>query len=198
MWLRNWYSIWNALFLSRTTDAIPATNPTDDPPITFKDTTGAWRIMTGQGHNYSSSMGVENIVPGKTTANLGNDYQSNNSTQYTIIFGTGTTPVTVEDYRIETPITSGLVIAAQPTTLVNKTAYSNGRYSYKTRSAINNTSAANITISEIALNAPSNLVRTYPCCVYREVLSSPITLEPGDTVLVEYEWDAPIYQAPTP
>lgn len=201
MWLRNWYSILNAIFLSRTDDNIPAENPSDSPAIACRLTGGSWYKISNQ-LSRDGAMSASDLIPGKFELRLGAEQHAAQAYFYTLLFGTGTTPPTINDYRIETPITTGLSMASGTTTLVNKTALSNGRYSYKTRAAVNNTSNANITISEIALNAPLEVIRGTTsgatACVYRDVLLSPITLEPGDTVLIEFEWDAPIYAAPTP
>lgn len=201
MWLRNWYSILNAIFLSRTRDTIPGTNPSDAPAISYQRFDGTFlKALSQNTDNYSSRTAI--LSPGKFIIGLGTSYDTAFDTKYAICLGSGTTPVSYNDYRIETPITSGLALAAESTTIVNKTALNNGRYSFKTRAAINNTSATQITINEVALNAPyyalGQSIASQSCCVYREVLSSPITLDPGDTVLVEFEYNGPIYQAPTP
>lgn len=200
MWLRNWYSMLNAALLSRTGDAIPGTNPSDEPAISIRNFNGNYTKVNSQtGRTYSLSADLFN--PGKFQILLGTAYSSSDTATYTLILGTGTTPVTLDDYRIETPIASGLSLASTGTTIVNKTALNNGRYSYKTRAAINNTSSGQIVINEVAINAATyagQAVAASGFCVYREVLSTPITLEAGDTVLVEFAWDAPIYQAPTP
>lgn len=202
MWLRNWYSLLNGVFLSRTTDtALPETNPSDTPPISYRDVNGYWSTIKNQ-FSYVSNFTANILTPGKFAIALGfSKTASQTSSAFTIILGTGTTPVTINDYCIETPITSGLALASGDTALANKTELNNGVYSFKTRAAINNTSAANIVINEIALNAPfyaTSQGASGAACVYREVLSTPITLEPGDTALVEFEWNAPIYAAPTP
>lgn len=189
MWLRNWYTLLNALFLSRTDDAIPGTNPSDTPALSYRGTSGTYYKAIYQDSDTESNSrrsGIVNtITPGKYKLALGTAFNAATAGKVTIIFGTGTTPVTFDDYRIETPIASGLSLANINTSLLSKTAYINNSYAFKTTATVTNTSDSNITINEIALNSDGDAVTM---CIYREVLSEPIVLAPNESVVIEFNF----------
>lgn len=94
-----------------------------------------------------------------------------------LIVGAGTTPVTPSDYKIETEIVSDLVCEGVTAELDE----SAGAITY--RKTLRNSGESEITINEIGLAAPYATDRStlYHALIYREVLETPLVLEPGES-----------------
>ena len=109
-------------------------------------------------------------------------------TEFEMLVGTGTTPVTPNDYRLANDITSNLSnTSLQSTSLIGdagiKTVYS--------FTGTNNTTS-NITISEIGLvkkflNSDTSNGNKY--LLVREVLDNPITVTAGTGFILTFEWN---------
>lgn len=113
-----------------------------------------------------------------------NRYETSASKAGGVFFGSGATPATQYDYKLETPITSGLSI-------VNPSQYSfndngNGQWTFSASYVVTNTTTAEITIREIgivtAVNTDSSTY--YPVLMERTVLDEPITIPAGDAKLI--------------
>lgn len=104
-------------------------------------------------------------------------------------FGSGITPATVDDYTLESPITSGLSASSGGAALWKE---NDGLYVYEQRYLLTNTSDANITINEIGQIRTvvySETTAKYwhsPVLMDRTVLDEPIYIAPGETRLVTY------------
>ena len=107
-----------------------------------------------------------------------------------IVLGSGTTAATEDDYRIETPITSGLSVNVTRTYSLD----TDGNPSEHFLLAVTNTSSASITVSELCYqqilyayaspdgNSPA--VKTF--CFDRTLLDSPVTIAAGETAVIRY------------
>lgn len=200
MWLRNYYNMLTAFFLADDT-LTSNTQPTDyDPPIMLHLRSGSWKAANSHSLTYDISSSsymslIRNFVSGnffgKEMANYGNSANRG----FAIQFGTGTTAATYEDYTLETPITSGLSIVSNYGTLTQPTSYDNVTHhiSSKHSYTINNTSASPITINEFGIYVDAAESVGESILIYRDVLTTPITLNPSESAIVSFERDAEVY-----
>lgn len=104
-----------------------------------------------------------------------------------VYFGSGTTPPQASDYRLEAPITTGLSIinGSSPIT----TDKGNGTYEVSASYIVRNTTAADITISEIGYISYLNNSNStgYPILFERQVLAVPVTVPAGEAKLITYK-----------
>jgi hypothetical protein len=106
-----------------------------------------------------------------------------------VYFGTGSTPATKNDYKLESPITSGLSITNPGGTSVDE---SNGRYTYVVPFLVKNTSEVEVNIWEIGVFGEtiyyksSGAYNVQNVLFERTVLSEPITIAPGEVKVVTY------------
>lgn len=165
MILRNWY---NAFKSSVTSTVIPQG---------LTSVTGN-KVSSGY---YSSSYSADSAFKFQTSeVDLSSSYRD----RY-IVVGSGTTPPTLDDYRLESKITSGLTGQ-----LLFSHDGSGIRYVNLT-----NSSSAPITISEIGhcagLYNSNNAPNTTTCLVERSTFD-PITIQPGEIAQIEYKIDVSI------
>lgn len=117
-----------------------------------------------------------------------NQWRSNSilNSLVALVFGTGTTAPTAEDYALETDATASFV--ASLTTLVN---YDSAKNEFIFSATVTNTTADDIIISEIGVrkgiystttDTPQNVLFA------REVLQTPITVAAGETKTINYVW----------
>ena len=115
---------------------------------------------------------------------------------YGIYFGSGSTPASKEDYKLESPITAGLQIV-NPTFKKTDGVWdvpieeSNGQYSLVSSFTVKNTTESDITIREIGAFVEFNTAGDYyhyfnPVLFKRDVLDEPITIEPGKVKIIDY------------
>lgn len=115
-----------------------------------------------------------------------------------VTFGSGTTQPTENDYKLESPISSGISVTRD----VYKTVTSSDKLSVEIHYSVTNTTGSDITISEIGLkksiyaasvpnisatpiltNTPT-LGRVF--LIDRTLLDNPVTIHPGDTADLKY------------
>lgn len=112
-----------------------------------------------------------------------------------VYFGTGSTPATVSDYKLESPITSGLNIINTGSTLEEH--IKDGVWTLMANYSVQNTTESELNIYEIGLFSRicsstddemfSSVDVLYPILVERTVLDEPITIPAGQTKLVTYK-----------
>lgn len=108
-----------------------------------------------------------------------------------LLFGTGTTDVSVLDYSLDTDITDSLSVS---TTAIVGNDSSSSTIQYQ--ASIINNSGDDITITEIGIKkilraSLSTATTTYvnrDILVAREVLDTPITIAAGETKTINYVW----------
>jgi hypothetical protein len=103
-----------------------------------------------------------------------------------IVFGTGTTPVTFDDYSLENIIStgyskSGFTFGTATYNITNKT------WSCPFNVLLTNSNSSALTFNEVGIVAPFNTyngtsLNQYNALIYREVLSTPITIAANDVV----------------
>ena len=114
---------------------------------------------------------------------------STSATSAGIVLGTGTTAAAATDYRIETPITSGLTV-----TITYAQGLDNGNPYLEYTLNIANTSGSSVTISEIAYNqtvtctttAGSTSTTNKVLCLDHTLLSSAVTIANGASAAIKY------------
>lgn len=112
-----------------------------------------------------------------------------------VYFGSGSTPASKSDYKLESPITSGLAIT-NPSNLA-WTDDGNGKYEVIADYILRNTSDAEINIYEIGVFSPVNSMSNsmygsssnvwWLTLMERTVLNEPISIAPGESKLVTYK-----------
>lgn len=115
------------------------------------------------------------------------------STGTGIMFGTGTTPATLTDYKLESQITSGISAAYSG----NASVDSDGNLHKSAFYTITNTSSDDITISEIGYAerlsgsstiGDSGISSTSISCLFdRTLLTNPITIPAGEAGVIKYD-----------
>lgn len=106
---------------------------------------------------------------------------------YGIYFGTGSTPATINDYKLNNLITSGL---SSVYTTVSVAKEAEGRYAICGQYTLQNTSNEPISISEIGVVTgfdTSSSGATAYVLMERTVLGEPITIDPGKAKTVTYK-----------
>ena len=98
-----------------------------------------------------------------------------------ILFGTGTTPPTIDDYTI-----SGEIITGLAATVAYDTSYDDTGRTMKATYTITNNNDNAVTIGEIAAFSGSGNSSGYSILLDRTVLDSPVTIEPGGVGQVTY------------
>lgn len=204
-WTRNYYNMLTGMLLGDTSELSTDTPVDYQPPIVVRRQNGAYTNIIY--HTSSTDVTPENVNAGGSSyyyrdvlmsvMNLGKTsfgYNSNGNndswdgSSATMQFGTGSTAADYEDYQLETPITSGLSIVSGAGTLTAPSAFDavTHKYSSTRTFTINNSSASSITINELGIFVSSVLC-------YREVLGSPITIDPGESVTVSFTREATVF-----
>jgi hypothetical protein len=110
-----------------------------------------------------------------------------------IVVGSGSTPVTINDYRLVSPIPHGnadgqLVYNAMTSsnvTPINKTLANNWYYAITRQ--FDNLSSSTVTIAEVGLiQKYYTSIGILPTLIARDVLPSSITLEPNQSTVIQY------------
>lgn len=105
-------------------------------------------------------------------------------------FGTGTTAVTEDDYKLENIITSGIELASTNTASTTVTEEDGVLKKIINYSAVyKNTSGDTLTISEMGLYsglAYGTSGYYYPTLIYRHVFDEPIVVEASNTFTIEF------------
>ena len=166
MWLRNFYNSLACMVLG---GGFTSTSNLDDNNISLKKIDGS----------FASNFGNSSIWYFYPVSEYGKFYQhssgSMGSLNYGLIFGSGDTKVTYDDYKLTEPLTNKCTI----TNLV----YGTPTYDAETKTwsctvqfDLKNTSSTAAVIKEVGLRNYS------PVLLYREVLDEPITLGAGITM----------------
>ena len=100
-----------------------------------------------------------------------------------VLFGTGDTPASLDDYKL-----AGDVIQNIATSIHKTYSYSEAQPSLKAVYTITNNNAAAITIKEVALNLQFHYSSNSStgCVIDRTVLDTPVTIPAGGVGQVEY------------
>ena len=101
-----------------------------------------------------------------------------------VLFGTGDTPASLDDYKLAGDVIQNIAVSIHRTYL-----YSEAQPSLKALYTITNNNEAAITIKEVALNMQFNYTSSGSsngCVIDRTVLDTPVTIPAGGVGQVEY------------
>lgn len=186
------------------TTALMGQNASGDVAI---DTSGTTRVLYSNGnylatsYNYMSAGAV--LAPYNNNGNHENCLEAyigdmtTASNYEPVRFGSGSTPATVDDYKLESVHTNGLTVVSQ--TAINQSLKNNvitRQYSY----ILKNTKSTDVVVGEIGLfyngYYGSSSSRS-KFMLDRTVLDEPITIAPGGTGTVVYTLTIKVPTCPT-
>ena len=154
-----------------------------DGPDASKSSSSKTGLCMGYGR-YESAAVTGGYFPSDGVANTGG---VNTGAQTTLVIGSGTTPATVDDYKLGTPITTLTPIAATTLCKDKNTGDTLSPTEFTITTTYRNDTDAAVTVNEIGIMIPvgyssvsdSNDNTLSSCLIYREVLATPVTVEPG-------------------
>lgn len=154
-----------------------------DGPIGSKSAPNETGLAIGYGR-YESAAVTGGYFPSTGQVGTGNN---NTGAQTTLVIGSGTTPATVDDYKLETPITTLTPIAATTLCKDKDTGNTLSPTEFTITTTYRNDTDAAVTVNEIGIMIPagwrsssgSSTNSLSSCLIYREVLATPVTVEPG-------------------
>lgn len=149
------------------------------PTYTVKDASGNTGTM-----NYGDYTSASNASPSDYT--ITNTSPSSTGRNYPyrrgLVFGQGTTTPTLEDYRIENHINTGLTYTGNSSSFINGVA--------SLTQVVQNTSDTSITINEVGIFCENYNINVASLLITRTVLDTPVVLQPNDiktfTVTIDY------------
>ena len=187
MFLRNYYN-----FLAANACRLSGTGYyTDYPDIfasSFEDGSLSLKRRSGtiDRNAYSVSASRIGLIPFDYIGSYNSgSYYTNSSSANAIVFGSGDTPVTFDDYKLdaqfsysEMPITP---VTLNANVLIPEVTYSSdsGKYTAKAKIVLSNTTDVSMTVREFGLG-------TYFYLYYREVLAVPFTIPARDLYTFNY------------
>lgn len=155
------------------------------------DYTGAPKLHY---HNYATSYAGKPMLYDPNSGHQGNPRMNNimttldNTSYGGVVFGTGTTPPTYDDYKLSGDLITGLTISK-----TESTDRSDTDASRTVIYTITNGGASDVTIGEVGLLAvgsqspkETSYGYRYPMMVERTVLNSPVTIPAGGIGQVTY------------
>ena len=110
------------------------------------------------------------------------------SAQTTLVVGSGTTPVTDDDYKLDVPITTLTAVSATTSCKSADTGAALSPTTFTITATYRNDTEAPVTVNEIGIMIPVgykcsrsgiNANALSSCLIYREVLETPVTIEPN-------------------
>lgn len=142
-------------------------------------------LALGYGRYFQSSNITTTMIPSmgqvSTTA-------QGISTQTTLVVGSGTTPVTDDDYKLDIPITTLTAVSATTSCKTDDTGNTLSPTTFTVSTTYRNDTEAPVTVKEIGIMIPvgykysgagTNRNALSSCLIYREVLETPVTIESG-------------------
>lgn len=184
----NNYISYKAMMFCATNAYTPAPHPSKLPFVwTNGATIGSNNTpMITASHSYHGDLGYWLVYP-KCRAFPQEPKSSNTDPAFGVYFGSGSTPASKTDHRLEYPIESGLSIAINKSTYVIRQG-ENGKYALVMTYLITNNSESEVNIYEIGVVTPiaKDTYSHYPTLMERTVLTEPITIPVGATRAVEY------------
>lgn len=195
MWTRNYYNLLTAMFLADDPGDSSGAPASYQPPIRVRRLNGNYftpNVLTNVQSAYSASMGrmLGCLMLDKLGAVLISSNTTNNDYNMGILIGSGSTPATYEDYQLDTLITSGITLVTSTGTLTETAFDSDTHLMTSKRSfTINNSGGSSVTVSEIGLSIGCYSLNSsnhgFQTLVYREVLDEPVTLAPGESMILD-------------
>lgn len=202
MWLRNYYNLLTANVLGDTT-ATNTNTPTDyTAPIRVRALGGSYTNVYSENKLYAASNSTINAQVSRyyQPFGLGKEpiglFLSSMPSYhwFAVQLGTGTTPETYDDYELDAPITSGLTMVTTDGTLAQDSVFDPVTHHYKSvrKFTVNNSSSSPVTINEFGIITNGGIQQSN-VMIYREVLTTPVTLAPSESIVFEFTHDAEVY-----
>lgn len=156
-----------------------------DGQVTSTKTGNYCGLALGYGRYYPSTNATTTMIPSRgkavTTA-------QGISAQTTLVVGSGTTPVTDDDYKLDVPITTLIAVSATTSCKTNDTKNTLSPTTFTITTTYRNDTEASVTVNEIGIMIPvgykysgsgNSANALSSCLIYREVLETPVTIEPN-------------------
>jgi hypothetical protein len=160
-------------------------------PITTWGGTKSESFVDGSYSTYTASLITALTTPIDASSNIKNGINSSGNVPNGVIFGTGTTPPSLDDYCFSGTAIDNLTTSNVTLVRTNECTENNSKISMEY--TISNTTGADITIGEIGLLIPisakktgSNSTYYYSLLIERSVLDSPVTILAGGVGRVIY------------
>lgn len=130
---------------------------------------------------YSISSNALSLIPNNRVGLYSNTQFTNNDSYTGIAFGSGTTPPSSEDYKLESPYGSGVigVGVSSSNVQISNARYENGKFKADISVLITNKSSEAIQINEFAIGA-------YYYMLYRAVLAETLTVPANSSATMHY------------
>lgn len=162
------------------------TSRTDGQQTEDKSTYLMCGLAIGYGRYYSNSNSTNTMISSSgQIATTG----AGISTQTTLVVGSGTTPVTDDDYKLDVPITTLRAVSATTSCKTDKTGDTLSPTTFTVSTTYRNGTDSPVVVKEIGIMIPvgyktsgsssTNKNALSSCLIYREVLETPVTIEPN-------------------
>lgn len=130
---------------------------------------------------YSVSSNALSLIPNSRVGLYSNTQFTSNTSYTGIAFGSGTTPPSSEDYKLESPYGSGVIGegVSSSNVQISNARYENGKFKADISVLITNKSSSAIQINEFAIGA-------YYYMLYRAVLAETLTVPANSSATMHY------------
>ena len=142
-------------------------------------------LALGYGRKYDNSNNTELMIP---SSGLVSTQAGGITDQTTLVVGSGTTPVTDDDYKLDVPITTLTAVSATTSCKTDDTKNTLSPTTFTVSTTYRNDTEAPVTVNEIGIMIPVGYKHSgsgaipnalSSCLIYREVLETPVTIEPN-------------------
>ena len=142
-------------------------------------------LAFGYGRKYDNSNNTELMIP---SSGLASTQAGGITDQTTLVVGSGTTPVTDDDYKLDVPITTLTAVSATTSCKTDDTKNTLSPTTFTVSTTYRNATEAPVTVNEIGIMIPVGYKYSgsgaipnalSSCLIYREVLETPVTIEPN-------------------
>ena len=142
-------------------------------------------LALGYGRYFQSSNITTTMIPSRGQVST---TQQGISAQTTLVVGSGTTPVTDDDYKLDIPITTLTAVSATTSCKTDDTENTLSPTTFTVSTTYRNGTEAPVTVKEIGIMIPvgykysgagASQNALSSCLIYREVLETPVTIESG-------------------
>ena len=141
-------------------------------------------LALGYGRFHLSSNDTKLMIPSSGIVSAAGQGISD---QTTLVVGSGTTPVTDDDYKLDVPITTLTAVSATTSCKSDDAENTLSPTTFTITTTYRNDTEAPVTVNEIGIMIPvgykysggANPNALSSCLIYREVLETPVTIEPN-------------------
>lgn len=160
------------------------TSRTDGQESNNKTSAGCG-LALGYGRYYSENNDTSKMIP--SDGIIGTSF-TGIPKQTTLVVGSGTTPVTDDDYKLDVPITTLTAISATTSCKTSDTGNTLSPTTFVISTTYRNNTNSPVVVKEIGIMIPvgyraatsgTNHNALSSCLIYREVLDTPVTIEPN-------------------